>query len=61
MEGAFATSFLIGYHRCQYNDRYKGGQKILKQGLLQVDGKPYQELVDSIEKNNWKVHQRFLD
>ena len=60
MEEGFATSFLIGYNRCQYIDRYKGGQKILKQGLLQVDGKPYEELVESVRKNNWQVHRKFL-
>ncbi len=60
LEQGFATPFLIGYSRCQYIDRYKGGQKLLKQGLLQVDGKPYEALVDSVRKNNWRLHERFL-
>lgn len=60
MEQGFATPFLIGYNRCQYIDRYKGGQKILKQGMLQVDGVPYEELVKSVQTNTWRVHQRFL-
>ena len=55
----FSTPFLIGYHRCQYIDRYKGGQKILKQGLLQVDGKPYEDLVETVKENNWGLHERF--
>ena len=61
MDQGFSTPFLIGYNRCQYIDRYKGGQKILKQGLLQIDGKPYEELVDSVQKNNWRVHERFIN
>ncbi len=52
---------IVGYNRCQYIDRYKGGQKILKQGLLQVDGKPYEELVASVQKNNWRIHERFIN
>ncbi|MCF7848327.1 MAG: hypothetical protein K9M45_05705 [Kiritimatiellales bacterium] len=60
MEAGFATPYLLGYNRCQYIDRYKAGQKILKQGLLQVDGTPYKGLVDSVRKNNWRVHEGFL-
>ncbi len=60
LEEGFSTPFLIGYSRCQYIDRYKGGQKLLKQGLLQVDGKPYEDLVDSVQRNNWRLHERFL-
>lgn len=61
LDEGFSTPFLIGYNRCQYIDRYKGGQKILKQGLLQVDGKPYEELVDSVRKNNWRIHEWFIN
>ena len=60
LEGGFATPFIIGYNRCQYIDRYKNRQKLLKQGLLQVDGNPYDELVKSVQKNTWRVHARFL-
>ncbi|MEM0968852.1 MAG: hypothetical protein AAGJ31_05850, partial [Verrucomicrobiota bacterium] len=56
----FATPYLIGYHRCQYIDRYKKAQNILKQGLLQVDGTPYQALVKTVADNNWATHRRFL-
>ena len=58
MDEGFSTPFLIGYNRCQYIDRYKGGQNILKQALLQVDGNPYEELADSVQKHNWRVHER---
>jgi hypothetical protein len=61
LDEGFATSFLLGYHRCQYIDRYKGGREILKQGLIQVDGVPYEALVESVQANTWRVHQRFLD
>ena len=60
MDEGFATPFLIGYHRCQYIDRYKGAQKILKQGMIQVDGIPYEELAKSVQENTWRVHQSFL-
>lgn len=60
LEKAFSMPFLIGYNRCQYIDRYQGRQKILKQGLLQVDGTPYEELVDWVQKANWRIHERFL-
>lgn len=60
LDKAFSTPYILGYHKCQYIDRYLANQKILKQGLLQVDGKPYEELVDWVQKNNWKVHERFL-
>ena len=60
MEDGFSTPFLLGYNRCQYIDRFKARQKLLKQGLLQVDGTPYGELVDSVQRNNWRVHERFL-
>ena len=59
MKGGFATPYIIGYNRCQYIDRYKQGQNILKQGMLQVDGQPYQKLVESVAKHNWQVHQQF--
>ena len=42
LKEGFSTPYLIGYHRCQYIDRlqHKRGKDILKQGLLQSDGKP---------------------
>lgn len=59
----FSTPYLIGYNRCQYIDRVQGkrGKTILKQGLLQVDGKPYPELVKTVEENNWMIHQKFIN
>ena len=60
LQDGFSTRYLIGYNRCQYIDRYKVDPRILKQGLLQVDGTPYQELVETVQRNNWRLHQRFL-
>jgi hypothetical protein len=60
LQYGFATRYLIGYNRCQYIDRHKVDPRILKQGLLQADGTPYQELVETVQRNNWRLHQRFL-
>ena len=60
LQDGFSTRYLIGYKRCQYIDRYNGELKILKQGLLQVDGTPYEELAATVLRNNWRLHQRFL-
>ena len=51
-------SYLLGYSKCQYIDKVNGGQ--LKQGLIQANGKPYEEFVDSIRKNNWRIHEQFI-
>ncbi|MCM8532076.1 MAG: hypothetical protein NE330_13015 [Lentisphaeraceae bacterium] len=63
MNEGFSTSYLIGYNRCQYIDRFKskGRQGILKQGLLKVDGTPYPKLVESVLENNWKVHKQYSE
>ncbi len=61
MDEGFSTSFLIGYNRCQYIDRYMARRDKLKQGLLQVDGTPYEELVDSVQNHNWRIHEQFIN
>lgn len=61
LEKGFSTPYLLGYNKCQYIDRYLAKQKILKQGLLQVDGRPYKELVDWVKKVNWQIHDQFLN
>ena len=60
LDEGFSTPYLIGYSRCQYIDRFISAKNSLKQGLLQVDGRPYAELVDWVRKNNWRTHERFL-
>ncbi|MEM6631877.1 MAG: hypothetical protein AAF694_19530 [Bacteroidota bacterium] len=60
LKEGFSRPYLLGYNKCQYIDRFLVDQKILKQGLLQVDGKPYEELVDWVEKVNWHIHDQFI-
>jgi len=61
LEDAFAMPFVIGYNRCQYIDRYQARLKMLKQGLLQVDGTPHKELAERVLKANWQIHAKFID
>lgn len=58
LDDAFSKPYLIGYHRCQYIDRVQG--IALKQGLVDVKGKPRAELIDNVSKANLKIHQQFL-
>ena len=61
LEKGFSTPYLLGYHKCQYIDRYQANQKILKQGLLQVDGKPYNHYAKWVKEVNWKIHKQFQE
>lgn len=45
MREAFECSFIIGYMRCQYIDRFAERRGAIKLGLLRDDGTPYTELV----------------
>ncbi len=56
----FSMPFLIGYNKCQYIDRFKNPPGVLKQGLVQVDGTPYEELVKGVGKVNWDLHRQFI-
>ncbi|MEM9160001.1 MAG: hypothetical protein AAGB46_13225 [Verrucomicrobiota bacterium] len=56
----FSTPYLIGYNRCQYINRFKNRQNMLKQGLLKEDGTPYEEFVEWLEKTNWGIHEKFV-
>jgi ABC-type phosphate transport system substrate-binding protein len=45
--------YLIGYHRCQYIDRYNQKKKLLKQGMVKDDGttyEPYTKIVTAANK-----------
>lgn len=59
LNDGFSTPFLIGYNKCQYIDRFKGGANVLKQGLLKDDGTPYAAYVDLVGQANWGIHERF--
>ena len=58
---AFAKPYILGYHRCQYIDRFKPAQGVLKQGLLRHDGTPYESLVRSVTENNRAALQSFTN
>jgi hypothetical protein len=59
LEEAFAKPYILGYHRCQFIDRYIPSQGILKQGLLREDGSPYEELVRTVTENNLTTLRKF--
>ena len=52
LDTALAKPYILGYHRCQYIDRFKARKGVLKQGLLKVDGTPYKTLVRTVTENN---------
>ena len=52
--------YLVGYHRCQYIDRFVHNKGILKQGLLREDGSPYEELIDGVRKANGEAMKLFI-
>ncbi len=46
LRDAFARSYVVGYFRCQYwNQWMPAPRNLLKQGLRQSDGQPYEEVV----------------
>ena len=52
---AFARPYIIGYHRCQYIDRFETRLGVLKQGLLREDQSPYEVLVEAVRRTNLTV------
>ncbi|MFC1735164.1 hypothetical protein ACFL1X_03540 [Candidatus Hydrogenedentota bacterium] len=60
LEDAFARPYVIGYHRCQYIDRFAPSHGVLKQGLIREDATPYVELVEYVRKANSDLTARFL-
>ncbi len=59
LEGAFAKPYILGFHRCQYIDRFVPYQGVLKQGLLRENGKPYEALANHIRDANLEQMRRF--
>ena len=53
---AFAKPYILGYFKCQYWDQVLP-TGMLKQGLRQADGKPYEEFVGLLTK----IHQRLIE
>lgn len=54
---ASAKPYIIGYHRCQYIDRFNEHPGVLKQGMLREDGTAYAILQAAvIEANRTALH-----
>lgn len=58
---ALSKPYILGYHRCQYIDRFQSHLGVLKQGVLKADGNPYEELVELLTKTNKEVLERFAN
>jgi hypothetical protein len=52
---AFTKPYIIGYHRCQYIDRFDNRLGVLKQGLLKEDESPYKILTKEVCRTNHAV------
>jgi hypothetical protein len=59
LQDAFAKPYILGYHRCQYIDRFVPRLGILKQGLIREDESPYATLVAYVQQANHEIHRRF--
>ena len=58
---AVAKPYIIGYHRCQYIDRYNEYPGVLKQGILREDGSAYKVLEAAITSTNASALETFAD
>jgi hypothetical protein len=58
---AVSKPYILGYHRCQYIDRFQSHLGVLKQGLIKYDGSPYDKLVKLVTKTNREVLHRFSE
>jgi hypothetical protein len=56
LRAAFAKPYILGYFKCQYVDQVLP-TGMLKQGLLQTDGKPYAEFAKLLTA----IHQRLIE
>ncbi len=52
MADAFATPYIVGYHRCHYMNRFSARRNLLMQGLVREDWKPYETLVEATGRAN---------
>jgi len=59
LNDALAKPYILGYHRCQYIDRFQAHLGVLKQGLIQANGNPYEELVNLVAETNRAAQERF--
>lgn len=58
-EDGLKTPYVLGYHRCQYVDRYNEKNNLLKQGMIKNDGSPYGELVNVVAATNRTAKELF--
>ena len=56
---AVAKPYIIGYHRCQYIDRFNPHPGVLKQGLLREDGSAYEVLQKAVVAANLQAQENF--
>ena len=56
---AASKPYIIGYHRCQYMDRYDENLEMLKQGMVQQNGVPYEPHATLIKEVNKKAKDLF--
>lgn len=59
LEAAFEKPYVLGYNRCQYISREAGD--VLKQGLLDIYGEPYDTLVEYITATNKELIRKFSE
>ncbi len=56
LDDAFGRPYMVGIHRCEYIDLPR--EKVLKQGLIQQDGRPYARTVQRYAEIHKKLYQR---
>lgn len=59
IKDAVKKPYIIGYHRCQYIDRYNHSAKKLKQGMVKEDGEAYEPHASIITSENNEVQKIF--
>lgn len=59
LNDALSKPYILGYHRCQYIDRFQPHLKVLKQGLIKADATPHEELVKLLTEINQSALERF--
>ncbi len=53
---AFARPYILGYFRCQYWNQWMPAPRgLLKQGLRQADGQPYDEIIRRVSDTNARL------
>ena len=59
LSDAFEKSYILGYQRCQYIDRYADRAGKLKQGIVREDGTAYKTLTQAVRQANLQALERF--